>query len=659
MCAALNPAQLKAVKTLSGPLLVLAGAGTGKTRVVTYRIAELIRHGTVPNRILAVTFTNKAAVEMQQRVRQLLGPKVEDRPQVATFHSHCLKILRRHIRRLGYPETFAIYDRGDQESIARSVLRELRLPTAALRPADLLSHISYWKSHCIRPHEAAALAETDKQHLASAAYRRYQTALKNAGAVDFDDLLLCTEELFDRFPRVLAEEAARFDHLLIDEYQDTNGSQYRIVKALAAKHRNLCVVGDDDQSIYGWRGAEVEHILRFKADWPDAVVVRLEENYRSTAAILELANRLIAFNTVRHDKVLRATRPGGEKPAIFQCPDEVAEAKMVVEDIRRQAAKPGIDLGDIAILFRTNEQPRLFEAELRRAKIPYVLIGGMSFFDRREIRDILAYLRLLVKPEDETALLRIINVPPRGIGAKSVQALMEHAVSTGQTVWDVMTSSALPNLLPERSIDPIKRFVQLVRTYQTRCHAKRDKGLVATVQELIDAIGYEAELARIYDDPNERQSRWDSVQEVVNALGQYEAKERRATLGGFLDEVALAGREIGEDKESQLRSNALTLMTLHCAKGLEFPLVYLVGMEEGILPHRRSVAEEGAAIEEERRLCYVGVTRAQDRLVFSLARARRKWGKLRETLASRFLYELTGQAERSPHRKQRARMRRR
>ncbi len=653
MCAALNPAQQKAVRTLSGPLLVLAGAGTGKTRVVTFRIAELIRHGTVPSRILAVTFTNKAAAEMQQRVRQLLGSKIENRPAMATFHAHCLKILRRHIRRLGYPDSFAIYDRGDQESVARGVLRELRVPGETMRPGDLLNQIGHWKSHCVRPSEAAAAAETDKQHLASMGYRRYQVALKNAGAVDFDDLLLCTEELFQRFPKVLRAEADRFDHLLVDEYQDTNGSQYRIVKALAGKHRNLCVVGDDDQSIYGWRGAEVEHILRFRQDWPDAVVVRLEVNYRSTAAILEHANRLIAFNTVRHDKVLRPARPGGDRPSIFQCDDEVAEAQTVVDDARRQAAKPGFDLGDIAILFRTNEQPRTFEAELRRTKTPYVLIGGTSFFDRKEVRDILAYFRLLVVAQDETALLRIINTPPRGIGGKTVETLMGRAVSDGRAVWDVMTSPALPGLLADRPAQAVNRLVSLLCSYQHRCQKASRDSLVTIARDLIASIGYEAELDRVYNDPNERQSRWDAVQEVVNALGAYEAKERKPTFGGFLDDVALAGREIGEDKESQLRPNALTLMTLHCAKGLEFPIVYLVGMEEGLLPHRRSVAEEGAAIEEERRLCYVGVTRAQDRLVFSLALARRKWGKLRETMASRFLYELTGQAERAPHRRRR------
>jgi DNA helicase-2/ATP-dependent DNA helicase PcrA len=656
MSAALNPAQRKAVTTLSGPLLVLAGAGTGKTRVVTLRIAELIRHGIRPGRILAVTFTNKAAAEMQQRVSGVLGKKLDERPQVATFHAHCLQVLRRHIRHLGYPERFAIYDRGDQESLARSVLREIRAHDQKLRAGDLLSQVSSWKSRCVRPAEAAALARTDRQHLAAAAYRRYQRSLKNAGAVDFDDILLCTEDLFQRFPEILKEEAGLFDHLLIDEYQDTNGSQYRIVRALAKGHRNLCVVGDDDQSIYGWRGAEVEHILNFRRDWPDATVVRLERNYRSTAAILEHANRLIAFNSVRHDKVLRATHAAGDKPRIMQCKDETAEAQSVVADIARQLRLPGVEPEHIAILFRTNEQPRSFEEQLRRQKIPYVLVGGTSFFDRKEVRDILAYMRLLDYPHDDTSLLRIINTPRRGIGQQSVETLMAQAVSEGQSIWKVIDAS-LPASLSEQARAAVTQFAQMIRHFRQQLKDRSGRPMSDVVTALVDQIGYQHELTRTYDDPQERESRWATVEEVVNALAAYEARGHQS-LRTFLDDMALADRDFDDDKEKKLRSGALTLMTLHCAKGLEFPQVYMVGLEEGILPHRRSVEEDGAAIEEERRLCYVGVTRAQQRLTMSFARTRRKWGKARETDASRFLYEMTGQAERAPHR-QKARTTRR
>lgn len=640
----LNPFQREAVTTLKGPVLVLAGAGSGKTRVVTYRIAELIRHGAKPSRILAVTFTNKAAKEMQERAAHLLGKSLTDKPEISTFHSLCVRILRRQAKHLGYPEKFAIYDRGDQESIARSVLREIKVPDALLRPGDLLHIISRWKSQSVRPEQAAGLAESDKEHLASMAYRRYQKSLKAAGAVDFDDLLLCTEELFEKFPEVRRAEAGRYSYVLIDEYQDTNGSQYRIVKALAGGHRNLCVVGDDDQSIYGWRGAEVTHILRFKVDWPEAKVVRLEENYRSTAAILELANRLIVFNKERHDKVLKPARMGGEKPRIMQCQDETAEAKEVIEDLRMRLGEEGAQPRDFAILFRTNEQPRAFEMELRRAKLPYVLVGGMSFYDRKEVRDILSYIKLLANPQDEVSLLRVINTPARGIGQSTVALLVERAVTLGKPLWDVLADSETMDEVPGVASDSIMKFRTMIEQFG---HRLGGESLVETITGLITHIKYQDELAKLYKDPNDQQSRWQAVEEVVNSVGAYEKRAKRPSIDNFLEEIALGERDDSDDKDQQLKRNAIALMTLHSAKGLEFPQVYLVGLEEGLLPHHRSVAAEGAAIDEERRLCYVGITRAQDRLTISLALTRLKWGKARPTIPSRFLYEITGQADKA------------
>jgi DNA helicase II / ATP-dependent DNA helicase PcrA len=637
----LNAAQHAAVKTLSGPLLVLAGAGTGKTRVVTYRIAELIRHRTAPARILAVTFTNKAANEMQQRAEALLGKRLPQQPEISTFHSLCVRILRRHIRCLGYPEAFAIYDRGDQESLARTALREIKVAETLLRPGDLLYFIGRWKMASVRPDQAAGLAQTDKEHLAAAAYRRYQKALRAAGAVDFDDLLLCTEELFQQFSKARAAEAGRFDHLLVDEYQDTNGSQYRIVKALAGGHRNLCVVGDDDQSIYGWRGAEVTHILSFKRDWPEAKIVRLEVNYRSTREILDWANRLIAFNQLRHGKVLRATQ-NGEPPRILQLPDEVAEAKTVVTEIAARIGQHKRSARDFAILCRTNEQPRAFEMELRREKIPYVLMGGMSFYDRKEVRDLLAYLKLLVNPHDEVSLRRIINVPARGIGQGALKHLIDAAVAHGKPLWDVLGDRKTWPVMPAAAQSAIHHFHGIIERYQKQV-AQKNSALVRLVGELIAEIGYKAELARLYTDANEQQARWAAIEEVVNALGSYGQRAAKPSLAGFLHDIALTGND--DDKESQLERNAVALMTLHAAKGLEFPEVYMVGMEEGLLPHHRSVADAGAAVDEERRLCYVGVTRARRRLTLTLALTRRKWGKSRPTLPSRFLYELTGQAD--------------
>ena len=643
----LNEAQHEAVQTLTGPMLVLAGAGSGKTRVVTFRIANLIKHRTRPERILAVTFTNKAAAEMQERIGSQLG-KQKTRPLISTFHSYCVRVLRRHARTLGYPERFAIYDRGDQESLARSVLREIRVPSETMRPGDLLYQISRWKTASLRPAEAAKAAQSDKEHLAAMGYRRYQRSLQVTGAVDFDDLLLLTEELFASHAEPRQAEAALFDHLLVDEYQDTNGSQYRIIKALAEGHRNLCVVGDDDQSIYGWRGAEVQHILRFSRDWPDAKVIRLEFNYRSTAAILDIANRLIAFNKVRHDKVLRAARLGGEQPRILQFNNETDEARETVADIRRRIEADRLEPRDFAILVRTNEQPRAFETELRKAKVPYIILGSQSFFDRKEVKDILAYLRVIAAPRDEVSLLRIINNPPRGIGQKTVEGLLKQAVTIGQPIWEVMHAGADAGGMTQRGgghSPPYEAFRALIQRYHEEL--TKGKSLVDLARRLIAEIGYEAELRRVYTDPNEQQARWGAVEEVVNALAAYEKGEKGATLGGFLDEVALGQQDMGDEKDKQLAKNAVALMTLHSAKGLEFPHVYMVGMEEGILPHHRSLKIDADDVEEERRLCYVGVTRAQERLTLSLSLTRLKWGKPRDTIPSRFLYEIMGQAEKS------------
>ena len=645
----LNAPQREAVSTESGPLLVLAGAGTGKTRVVTFRIARLISRRVKPERILAVTFTNKAAREMNERVEQLITKRTEETPEISTFHSLCVRILRRQITHIGYPEKFSIYDASDQESLARRVLREINIPTASLKPSELLFFISHWKSHCIRPDGAMSYAQTDKEHLASAAYRRYQKALRSSGAVDFDDLLLLTEELFNTSEEARIEEAARFDHIMIDEYQDTNGSQYRIIKALAAAHRNLCVVGDDDQSIYGWRGAEVEHILRFRDDWPDATVVRLEDNYRSTSEILSLANRVIRYNKVRHDKTLRAARQGGEKPKILQFDNEQDEAQKIVKNIAQRETLPDVDFSDIAILFRTNEQTRSFETELREQDIPYVLIGGMSFFDRKEVRDILSFMRVLVSPDDEPSLLRILNTPARGISQKAQQALVEHAVRTGTSAWDALNSiDQLPDF-SKNAIAGAKSFIELIERYKQRIDNKGP--LAETIKNLIEEIDYQSEIRRLNkDDADAQEAKWNIVEEMVNALAEYESARKHPSLLKFLDKLMLSDRDMQKDKDRQLSKNAVVLMTLHSAKGLEFPEVYMVGMEEGFLPHHRSIKAEGIGdpIAEERRLCYVGITRAMERLTFSLALTRRKWGKPRPRDPSRFLFEITGQAD-NPH----------
>jgi DNA helicase-2/ATP-dependent DNA helicase PcrA len=521
-------------------------------------------------------------------------------------------------------------------------LREIRVDDGALRPGDLLAILGGWKMRSIQPGQAASIAESDREHLAAAAYRRYQSSLKAKGMVDFDDLLCLTEQLFANHPAVRREEAGRFDHVMIDEYQDTNASQYHIVKGLALGHRNLCVVGDDDQSIYGWRGAEVEHILKFRRDWPEAKVVRLEDNYRSTAAILGHANRLIRFNHNRHDKVLRAARGGGERPRILQLPDEAAEAQRVVADIGRQLTMPGTRAQDFAILCRTNEQPRSFETELRRANLPYVLVGGMSFFDRREVRDLLSYLKVIENPHDEPALLRIINTPARGIGNSTVKSLLAAATRAGSTVWEVIPDAAGACGLSATAAKAVQAFRATLEPLRQQGQRLPMDGLVRLV---IDRTGYLRQLDASYPDPLERETRVAALEEIVNAAASYQQESAEPSLRDFLDDIALGPRDNSDDKENQLQRDAIALMTLHSAKGLEFPHVYLVGMEEGILPHKRSLDLEGAAIDEERRLCYVGVTRAEERLTLSLTLSRRKWGKSRDTIPSRFLYEMTGQAE--------------
>ena len=641
---ALNEAQRAAVETLTGPLLVLAGAGTGKTRVVTYRIARLIQSGVEPDRILAVTFTNKAAREMLERVSALLPQRADKKkPEISTFHSLCVRILRRNIHRLGFPNQFSIYDRGDQESVARQTLQTIKLTSGTLRPGDLLNKISDWKSSGLRPVEALNSARDTKEYLCATAYSRYQARMRDLGAVDFDDILLLTEDLFAEFPDVLTEEADRFDRILVDEYQDTNMSQYRIISGLAAPHRNLCVVGDDDQAIYGWRGAEVRHILNFKRDWPDARTIRLEENYRSTAQILGWANRLIDFNSYRHAKKLRSVVQG-DSPRILQCKTGEQEAKTVVASIKQRLAQTKRSPRDFAILFRTNEQPRAFEMELREAKIPYTVVGGQSFFDRKEIKDVISYLKVLVRPNDDVALLRIINSPPRGIGSTTLAKFREFAIAQQISVWQaIQPDSDVFKLLDVRTQEATTAFRDLMRGQAQRMRANFSQ---QNVESFLSAVKYYDEITRMYADETERKARMDSVHEVLDAVDAYLKDHPGATLLNFLDDASLGGPDFSSQQDKRSKLDAVLLSTYHAAKGLEFKEVYMIGMEEGILPHHRSledVSEDG--VEEERRLCYVGVTRAQFRLTLSLAVARVKRGKFKPTIPSRFLYEMTGQAD--------------
>ena len=637
----LNAPQREAVLTLSGPLLLLAGAGTGKTRVITYRMAELIRNGMDATRILSVTFTNKAAREMQHRIVELLGRGVKAKPHVSTFHALCVGILRQEIAALGYPLNFTIYDRGDQESAARTALRDIRIDAASLKPADLLNQISQWKMAGIRPAQAAEIAQSDVECIAASGYRKYQTNIKSCGAVDFDDLLLLTTQLFNEFPHVLKRQQGRFDTVQIDEYQDTNGVQFELIEQLVKQHGNICVVGDDDQSIYGWRGAELRHILNFQNIFPGTKVIRLEDNYRCTDQILALANRLVRHNRDRHDKQLRPHKFSRNSVRFGEFPDEQAEADNVVRDICHHIQSGKAKPGDFAILFRTNEQPRLFETELRRQHLPYVLVGTQSFFDRREVRDMLAYLRVIEQPQDEISLLRIINVPARGIGETTVEKILARAVQSRRSFWDVVPDAVAAGEVTKGAAASLASFRNLLQQFRDRFKA-RPRGMSDLVRSLIDAIKYEAEVEKQYKDPQQQLIRMSTLDELIDAIKEFEERTASPTLAAFLDETTLAGKEHPGDKDAKMQQDGVKLMTLHSAKGLEFPHVYLVGMEEGLLPHKRSIDDSSSAtaIEEERRLAYVGVTRARDFLTICRASTRMKWGKRRESVPSRFLNEM-------------------
>ncbi len=638
----LNAPQRDAAITLDGPLLVLAGAGTGKTRVITYRMAELIRNGVEPSKILSVTFTNKAAKEMAERMSHMLGRRPNSRPMISTFHSLCVRILRDEIEALGYPPRFVIYDRGDQESAARKALRDIKVTDAALKPADLLSQISRWKMVGVLPELATEYADDDRGYLAASGYRRYQQSLRASGAVDFDDLLLLTAQLFEQFPDVLARQQARFEQVQIDEYQDTNEMQFQIVAALVKPHRNICVVGDDDQSIYGWRGAEVKHILNFQQHFPGAKIVRLQDNYRCTTEIIRLANQLVKHNHGRHDKTLVAHKDG-PTPAIKPFPDEQTEAEGVVREINYLVKELNVPPQDIAILFRTNEQPRLFETELRRVRVPYVLVGGQSFFDRKEVRDIMAYLKFLSNPRDEVSLLRIINTPTRGIGDASVERLLNRAVKMGRKIWDVIPDALAGKEITQKTARSIELFREQMGEFQRRFDTP-GISLSETLQKLLHDIDYEGEIQKQYNSADQQLARSGVLDECITALREYEQRSPKPDLAEFLDQTSLSGnnREFGDD--DSFEQSAVKLMTLHSAKGLEFPRVYLVGLEEGLLPHKRSITDElennPSAIEEERRLAYVGITRAKDVLTISYAQTRMKWGKRYKTKPSRFLTEM-------------------
>jgi DNA helicase-2/ATP-dependent DNA helicase PcrA len=624
LLSALNPAQQQAVLHGDGPLLILAGAGSGKTRTLTHRIAHAIgERGVEPWRILAVTFTNKAAAEMRERLERLVGG--ERLPWVSTFHAACVRILRRDIEALGFTRDFTIYDDRDSERLVKEVLADLRVPEAVLAPRLAGSLIDGAKNKGIT---AAEYARRHEQHEAMApVYRRYQDVLKRANALDFGDLLLLTTQLFTEHPAVLAKYRARFRHVLVDEYQDTNAVQYRLTNLLAAEHRNLCVVGDDDQSIYRWRGAEIANILDFERDYPDVTTIRLEQNYRSTGTILAAAGAVVARNARRKGKTLWTENPSGDKVALAPMPDDLEEARFVAREIERSLQGPWARR-DIAILYRTNAQSRAVEEALVRHRIPYVMIGGVKFFARAEVKDVLAYLRLLVNPADSLATKRIINTPPRGIGPGTVERLAGLDEEAGGLLAACRLALQRELLKPQQG-EHVRAFAAMIESFRTRLAEMPYPALTARI---IEESGYGPALRA--DGSAEARERLQNLDELLKGMEESAAMGR--SLQEYLEQVALVSDIDAWDGGA----DRVTLMTLHSAKGLEFPMVFMIGMEEGLFPHARVDDDD---IEEERRLCYVGMTRAMKRLVLTHALRRRVYGDAQMNPRSRFIDEIPGE----------------
>jgi DNA helicase-2/ATP-dependent DNA helicase PcrA len=637
LLATLNPAQREAVTTTEGPLLVLAGAGTGKTRVITTRIAYLISLGVSPASILAVTFTNKAAGEMKERVARMAGERARE-VTVGTFHAFCARVLREHGHALGLPRRFAICDASDQLSAVKSAMRELRVHETTMHPSAVLARISLAKNRMLTPEAFLEAGEGGRDQLVGSVWQRYREFLGRTRALDFDDLLLETVRLLREHKAVREHYRKRYRHILVDEYQDTNHPQYEIVREIGGGHRNVCVVGDDDQSIYGWRGADIRKILGFARDFAGAKVVRLQTNYRSTRPILDAANTVIRNNASRHDKALESARGEGEAVRYVRLKDEMGEAHYVVGEIRNLLRLEEARPEDFAVLCRTQVQFRPFEGELRANGIPYVVVGGMSFFDRKEVRDIVAFLKLAENPHDETSLLRIINTPPRGVGKASLDKVLDFATRHGISASEAFERAAKIEGLSDQAVEGYRALREAIDRSEL---PQAGTDLVSRLGRFIEAIGYREEVRRLYAEPMTREARWAGVEEILNFAENHVRRSAEPSLHGFLEELALGSTDEPNEKPEQ-RSDAVTLMTLHAAKGLEFPHVFLVGMEEGLLPHARAVAEGG--IEEERRLAYVGITRAMATLTLTFAAERAKYGRRAAAVPSRFLYEARGEA---------------
>src|SRR2546426_120303 len=625
----LNPPQREAVTHPGGPLLILAGAGSGKTRVLAYRVAYLLRHQSIaPARILAVTFTNKAANEMRERVDRLVGAAVARAICIGTFHPICSRILRRNGARVGVGRTFLIFDEDDQRAVIRQCLKDLGLDERRFPPAVLLALIDHAKNEGVDHLAYAERANGWYEEVVARVFNAYQRTLREQNALDFDDLLLEVVRLFGEAADVKEEYQDRFQHVLVDEYQDTNRAQYLIIRTLAEKHRNICVVGDDDQSIYRWRGADVRNILEFEQDYLDATIVKLEQNYRPPKPTLQAAGEVIQHTPRRHRKALWTANPAGEPIVLYEAFDGHDEARFVVDEIAR--LRDGLRYRDFVVLYRTNAQSRLFEEQCLRAGIPYTIVGGVRFYERKEIRDIIAYLRLALVPADDASLTRIINVPRRGIGDVSFGRLEAYARGHGLSVLEAMARPEALEDLPKAAQRTAAELVDLVARLRDRASRVRTTDLIDAA---IVETGYQAMLEA--EGTDEAYSRLENLRELVTVAKEFEDVTGEEGLNAFLQHLAL----VTDLDTWQEQVDRVTLMTLHSAKGLEFAVVFLAGLEEGLFPHARAL-EEAEGLEEERRLCYVGMTRAKQRPDLSYARSRPTVARTSPGVPSRFLEEV-------------------
>lgn len=625
--------QKEAVGCLEGPLLIMAGAGSGKTRVLTCRIANLLAHDVPAYRILAITFTNKAAAEMRERVDQMIGEAARE-VWLGTFHSFCARLLRWEIEATGhYKKNFVIYDASDAKALLKNCIKAMNLDDRQYPPNSVQAAISNAKNQMMGPREWERAAENFFQKKVGEIYYAYEAALRQNNALDFDDLLLLAVAILKEHGDVREKYQRRFRYILVDEYQDTNGAQYQLTKLLAGGHQNLCVVGDADQSIYGWRGADISNIMDFEKDYPQARSIRLEQNYRSTRRILEAANAVILNNRQRKPKNLWTDNVAGEKLTLYVAGDERDEADFIAAAVRREMAQSSCTYNDFAVLYRTNAQSRSIEEGFMRQGIPYTMVGGLKFYERKEIKDIVAYLRFLFNPFDSMSLLRIINVPRRGIGDTSLARLSAYAEAQGMSLFDVISSPEHLGLVPQLNSRARRILTDFAAAMFDLIAAQETMALPQFVEHVLATTDYAAELEK--ENKPENEARLENLKEFIGVAKDFASGNESADLEGFLQHIAL----ISDIDEADMAEDRVTLMTLHAAKGLEFPIVFLAGMEEGLFPHSRTLMDPDA-LEEERRACYVGITRAQRKLYLSYARQRMIFGHLTVYPPSRFLSEI-------------------